>query len=195
MFKVFLGLLASSTLSKGMFISNNTDNGIFTPPPPGSNDRPILPEYWGNGGNPPLPDNHLPPYDHNMTDGGPPQIRTGLLMPYEMPNGMPVPTDNYPMLPKGYPLPPNTGGNSQGSRTFNVPDLTFCNMILEAPVPPTADQVPWFCTCTLCKSPSDGPKGERGDRGLPGNYAVYIFSWQVLHFQSWESTVSLPQTH
>lgn len=187
MIKVFLGLLASSALSKGMFINNKTDNGNFTPPPPGSPDRPIPSEYWGTGGYPPLPDNQLPKHDYSMMDGGPQQIRTGFLMPYEIPNGMPVPTENYPMLPKGYPLPPNSGVNSQGSRMFDMPDLTYCNMILEAPVPPTADQVPWFCTCTLCKGTNSAPKGERGDRGLPGNYAVYIFLWQGFA-KSWEST-------
>lgn len=168
MIKVFLGLLASSALSKGMFINNKTDTGNFTPPPPGSHDRPIPPEYWGSGGYAPLPDHDLLQYDRNMTDGGPPQIRSGFQMPFEIPNGMSAPTENYPM-------PPNIGGNSQGSRMFNMPDLTYCNMILEAPVPPTVDQVPWFCTCALCKGASSTTKGERGDRGLPGNYAVYIF--------------------
>ncbi|XP_062872590.1 otolin-1 [Trichomycterus rosablanca] len=46
-------------------------------------------------------------------------------------------------------------------------DLSYCQMLLEAPVLPPADQVPWFCTCSLCKS-TKGLKGERGDRGLPG---------------------------
>ncbi|XP_060744857.1 otolin-1 [Tachysurus vachellii] len=49
--------------------------------------------------------------------------------------------------------------------------LLYCDMILEAPVPPPADQVPWFCTCSLCES-NKGEKGERGDRGLPGNPGV-----------------------
>lgn len=178
MIKVFLGLLASSAVSKGMFINNKTDIGNLTPPPPGSYDKPIPPEYWGTGGYPPLPDNHMPQHDYNITDGGPPQIRSGILMPYEMPNGMPVPTEKYPMLPKGYPLPPNSGDNSKGSRMFDIPDLTYCNMILEAPVPPTADEVPWFCTCSLCRGASGAPEGERGDRGLPGNHAVYIFLLQ-----------------
>lgn len=177
MIKVFLGLLASSALSKGMFINNETKN--FTPPPPGSLDRPIPPELWGSGDYPPLPDNDMPQHVHNM-DGGPPQIRTGFQMPYEMPTAMPAPTDNYPMLPKGYPLPPDGYPLPQNSRAhssmrLSVPDLTYCDMILEAPVPPTADQVPWFCTCTLCKGSWQSQKGDKGDRGLPGNYRVYLF--------------------
>ncbi|XP_055053521.1 uncharacterized protein [Misgurnus anguillicaudatus] len=48
------------------------------------------------------------------------------------------------------------------------PDLSYCQMILEAPVPPTADQVPWYCICSAC-SGNRGQKGERGDRGLPGS--------------------------
>ncbi|KAK3534315.1 hypothetical protein QTP86_014240, partial [Hemibagrus guttatus] len=170
MIKVFLGLLASSALSKGMFINNETKN--FAPPPPGSRDRPIPPEFWGSGDYPPLPDHDMPQHVYNM-DGGPPQIRTGFQMPYEMPTAKPAPTDNYPMLPKGYPLPldgyplpPNS--RAHPSISLRAPDLTYCDMILEAPVPPTADQVPWFCTCTLCKGQWQSQKGDRGDRGLPG---------------------------
>ncbi|KAL2095861.1 hypothetical protein ACEWY4_008009 [Coilia grayii] len=46
-------------------------------------------------------------------------------------------------------------------------DSTYCDMLLNSPVPPTADQVPWFCICHSCKG-TPGPKGDRGDRGLPG---------------------------
>ncbi|XP_017539084.1 collagen alpha-1(X) chain [Pygocentrus nattereri] len=48
-----------------------------------------------------------------------------------------------------------------------TPDLSYCQMLLEAPVPPPADQVPWFCMCSTCPN-NMGQKGERGDRGLPG---------------------------
>ncbi|XP_072547032.1 uncharacterized protein [Salminus brasiliensis] len=48
------------------------------------------------------------------------------------------------------------------------PDLSYCQMLLEAPVPPPADQVPWFCMCSTCPN-NAGQKGERGDRGLPGH--------------------------
>ncbi|KAI5098650.1 otolin-1-like, partial [Silurus meridionalis] len=48
-------------------------------------------------------------------------------------------------------------------------DFSYCDMILEAPVPlPPADQVPWFCTCRMCDS-SKGEKGGIGDHGLPGS--------------------------
>ncbi|XP_059371028.1 collagen alpha-1(X) chain-like [Carassius carassius] len=56
---------------------------------------------------------------------------------------------------------------TQGQTGFAGPDLSYCQMILEAPVPPTADQVPWFCICSAC-SGNQGKKGDRGDRGLPG---------------------------
>ncbi|XP_067102899.1 complement C1q and tumor necrosis factor-related protein 9 [Osmerus mordax] len=46
-------------------------------------------------------------------------------------------------------------------------DATYCQMLLDSPVPPPADQVPWFCICSRCKG-TLGPKGDRGDRGLPG---------------------------
>ncbi|XP_056138910.1 complement C1q and tumor necrosis factor-related protein 9 [Lampris incognitus] len=44
----------------------------------------------------------------------------------------------------------------------------YCRMLLEAPVPPPADQVPWFCICTRCQG-TLGPKGDRGDRGPSGS--------------------------
>ena len=47
-------------------------------------------------------------------------------------------------------------------------DATYCQMLLDSPVPPPADQVPWFCICSRCQG-TLGPKGDRGDRGLPGN--------------------------
>uniref|UniRef100_A0A672R4G5 Complement C1q tumor necrosis factor-related protein 7-like n=1 Tax=Sinocyclocheilus grahami TaxID=75366 RepID=A0A672R4G5_SINGR len=56
---------------------------------------------------------------------------------------------------------------TQGQTGFAEPDLSYCQMLLEAPVPPTADQVPWFCICSTC-SGNRGQKGDRGDRGLPG---------------------------
>ncbi|XP_057206755.1 complement C1q and tumor necrosis factor-related protein 9 isoform X1 [Triplophysa rosa] len=48
------------------------------------------------------------------------------------------------------------------------PDMSYCQMILEAPVPPTADQVPWYCICSAC-SAQKSQKGEKGGRGLPGS--------------------------
>ncbi|XP_016089122.1 complement C1q and tumor necrosis factor-related protein 9-like [Sinocyclocheilus grahami] len=57
--------------------------------------------------------------------------------------------------------------DTQGQTGFSEPDLSYCQMILEAPVPPTADQVPWFCICSAC-SGNRGQKGDRGDRGLSG---------------------------
>ncbi|XP_077065138.1 uncharacterized protein LOC143716455 [Siphateles boraxobius] len=47
------------------------------------------------------------------------------------------------------------------------PDLSYCQMILDAPVPPTADQVPWYCICSACTG-NRGQKGDRGNRGLNG---------------------------
>lgn len=61
----------------------------------------------------------------------------------------------------------NMAGGMQGDG-MTEGDSTYCDMLLNAPVPPTADQVPWFCICTSCKG-TPGPKGDRGDRGLPGS--------------------------
>ncbi|TST47758.1 Otolin-1 [Bagarius yarrelli] len=169
MINVFLGLLASSAVSKGMFINNETKNSA--PPPSGSPDRPVLPEYWGSSEYPPPPDNDMP-HNYNLTNIESPQIRTGFQMPNEMRNEMPTPTDNYHWLPKGFFLPPNNyplpSDRSVSQSRLNITDLTYCDMILEAPVPPTADQIPWFCTCSLCKEYWHCQKGDKGDRGLPG---------------------------
>ncbi|XP_033895619.3 inner ear-specific collagen-like [Acipenser ruthenus] len=47
------------------------------------------------------------------------------------------------------------------------PDYSYCEVLMEAPVPPPIDSVPWFCFCTHCKGTA-GPKGDQGDMGLPG---------------------------
>lgn len=85
------------------------------------------------------------------------------------------------MSPPPYP-PPDTDYSLDGGRMMpsndslmmgDVGDMggdfdtSYCEMLLNSPVPPTADQVPWFCICHSCKG-TPGPKGERGDRGLPG---------------------------
>lgn len=52
-----------------------------------------------------------------------------------------------------------------------LPDPSYCELLLQAPVPPPADQVPWFCMCSTCPN-NIGEKGERGDRGLPGTHGT-----------------------
>ncbi|KAL6468288.1 hypothetical protein MHYP_G00239650 [Metynnis hypsauchen] len=163
--KTYVGILASLTLSLGMLIGERGNIGTFPPPPPGSRDSPIPPEEMlkGSGGYPPQNTDHFPGYDnYPLANGGSPQTREGYPMPYydyQMPP-MPIPSDKGPTVLRALP-----GTNTTAA---DAPDLAYCNMILEAPIPPTADQVPWFCTCTLCKGGSKGPKGDRGDRGLPG---------------------------
>ncbi|XP_072525528.1 uncharacterized protein [Salminus brasiliensis] len=168
----FMGLLASLALSSGMMIGERGNAGIFTPPPPGSPDSPIPPEEILKSFEPypPQNDSRLPEHNnHPMAQGGTPQIRGGALMPiddYQMlPMSMP---SDYPQLPKGSPYQRTVPGLNDTQGSPDSPDLTYCNMILEAPIPPTADQVPWFCTCALCKGGSKGPKGDKGERGLPG---------------------------
>lgn len=62
-----------------------------------------------------------------------------------------------PSPPEGFPI------------SGNFTDLSdmeaYCQMLLLSPIHP--DEIPWFCMCTKCKS-NPGPKGDRGDRGLPG---------------------------
>lgn len=77
----------------------------------------------------------------------------------------------------GLSPPPEPGPGQQGGNftMFETPDSnlsvtpvlqesTICDMLLNAPVPPRVDEIPFFCMCSHCK----GTKGDRGDRGLPG---------------------------
>ena len=48
-----------------------------------------------------------------------------------------------------------------------VPNTAICDILLNAPVPPPVDQIPFFCICSHCRG-TVGPKGDRGDRGPPG---------------------------
>ncbi|KAJ8397243.1 hypothetical protein AAFF_G00440770 [Aldrovandia affinis] len=49
----------------------------------------------------------------------------------------------------------------------DMPDLSYCAMLLEMPDPPPVSSMPWYCICSHCKG-TVGPKGEDGDRGLAG---------------------------
>ncbi|XP_041920480.1 inner ear-specific collagen [Alosa sapidissima] len=70
--------------------------------------------------------------------------------------------DRRRMLPSNDPMMMGDMGEMTGDF-----DTSYCEMLLNSPVPPTADQVPWFCICHSCKG-TPGPKGERGDLGLQG---------------------------
>ncbi|KAG9338500.1 hypothetical protein JZ751_025735 [Albula glossodonta] len=48
--------------------------------------------------------------------------------------------------------------------------MAFCDVLMDSPVPPPIESIPWYCVCSRCKG-TMGPKGDRGDRGLPGNHA------------------------
>lgn len=70
------------------------------------------------------------------------------------------------------------GNMSRTSRFFDMgmedgvmpnlgPDMSHCQMLLEAPEAPPLQTVPWFCLCAHCKGTA-GSKGDRGSRGLSG---------------------------
>ncbi|CAM4596194.1 unnamed protein product [Leuciscus chuanchicus] len=146
---------------------------FLVPPPPGSPDSPIPPDdYFDDSA---AINNHIPIFAYDnypIAKGGNPIAGGGQIMQYDdLLNGYPLPMlpilpDRYPILPK-----PPFGNITQGSRTVPTgqkPDLSYCDMLLEAPVPPPVDQTPWFCVCSHCKGGPSGPKGDKGDRGLPG---------------------------
>ncbi|KAG9348248.1 hypothetical protein JZ751_001983 [Albula glossodonta] len=82
-----------------------------------------------------------------------------------------------PEPPGSLAIPPPPPGNlTRMARSFDMampppspmePDLSYCDMLLEAPEPPPISSVPWYCVCSHCKG-KGGPKGETGERGLPG---------------------------
>lgn len=82
--------------------------------------------------------------------------------PPNPPPGVDYSVDGGRMLPSNDSMMMGDMGVMEGDF-----DTSYCEMLLNSPVPPTADQVPWFCICHSCKG-TPGPKGERGDRGLPG---------------------------
>nr|XP_006638028.2 PREDICTED: collagen alpha-1(X) chain-like isoform X1 [Lepisosteus oculatus] len=75
-------------------------------------------------------------------------------------------------LTENDPFPGNISSRSfvpDMSQTVGLePDMSYCQMLLESPVPPPIESVPWFCLCMNCKG-TMGPKGDRGERGLPGH--------------------------
>ncbi|XP_067310484.1 complement C1q and tumor necrosis factor-related protein 9A-like isoform X2 [Pseudorasbora parva] len=169
MIRIITGVLVSLALSSGMTIDRR---GFLVPPPAGSPDSPIPPDdYFDDSA---AVNNGLPIFTYDnypIAKGGNP-IARGQIMQYgDSLNGyslpmLKIPPDRYPIQSK-----PQSGNTTQGSRTVlvgQIPDLSYCDMLLEAPVPPPADQTPWFCVCSHCKGGPSGPKGNKGDRGLPG---------------------------
>ncbi|XP_073705543.1 uncharacterized protein [Garra rufa] len=170
MIRIIAGVLVSSALSSGTILLGR---GFLVPPSPGSPDSPIPPEdYFEDSA---AHNNHIPTYNYDnypIANAGNPMARGGQLMPYDdllkeysLPR-LPIPPESYPILPK-----PPSRNTTQGSRTMPTgqqPDLSYCDMLFEAPVPPPVDQMPWFCVCSQCKGGPSGPKGDKGDRGLPG---------------------------
>ncbi|XP_051990971.1 complement C1q and tumor necrosis factor-related protein 9-like [Xyrauchen texanus] len=153
MIRIIVGLVVSSALSSGMIID---EKGIPGPPPPGSPDSPIPPFDYFDGS---AVHNNIPTYaydNHLVPKGGNPIARDGQVMPYDDSlNRYPMPI--LPILPDGYPLP-----------TRQQPDLSYCDLLLQEPMPPPVDQIPWFCVCSQCRGGKRGPKGDKGEMGQPG---------------------------
>ncbi|KAM3866127.1 uncharacterized protein ACN63O_009789 [Diretmus argenteus] len=111
-----------------------------------------------------MPNNFSSPPDPTYSYSMDPHTYTGGPDSPEMPD---VPVRPHVPLP-GLPRPGNgrhfVGPGPNGSE----PNMDFCDQLLNAPVPPSVGQVPWYCICSRCKS-NTGPKGDRGDRGVPGS--------------------------
>ncbi|XP_010891420.2 inner ear-specific collagen [Esox lucius] len=143
-----LGLLLCSTLSVAMYtLTPERDDNV----------PPFL--DFGRGYTAQADDNTAPA-DDNLYPPMPP------FLPEEnvhSRSGLP------PMLPPGFTDSGMNGtDNLPPGDSVLEPDMSYCLLLQEAPIPPPMDQVPWFCVCSLCKA-SVGPKGDHGDRGLPGS--------------------------
>lgn len=173
---IIVGLLISSAPSSGMIIDVN---GNVMHPPPGSPDRPIPPDDYFEGSAAHSDNMLTDSYDNYFTTKGDSAIARGApMMPaYSMPI-LRVPPDRFPIM---QPIPP-IGNETQGFRTVftrQQPDFSYCDVLLEAPVPPPGDQMPWFCICQQCKGGPVGPKGDKGERGQTGKQFVP----RTIHFK------------
>lgn len=61
------------------------------------------------------------------------------------------------------------------SSQYSMSNNLICDMLFNAPVPPSIDQIPFFCICSYCKG-TVGSKGDHGDRGPPGMSATSFIS-------------------
>lgn len=76
--------------------------------------------------------------------------------------------------PPSLPFPPMDGSgrifHSDGNSS-TLPPVggmeAYCQMLMQGPVPIPESQLPWYCQCTRCQT-TQGPKGDYGERGLPG---------------------------
>lgn len=53
------------------------------------------------------------------------------------------------------------------SSQYSMSNNLICDMLFNAPVPPSIDQIPFYCICSYCRG-TVGSKGDQGDRGPPG---------------------------
>ncbi|CAB1325722.1 unnamed protein product [Coregonus sp. 'balchen'] len=134
-------------------------------PSPGSDESPIPPTDLHMY---PMPDYPMPTNNQNMN------ARNGPMLPSDYPNpGFSMPPNPHMNMPPNPHM--NMTGNwrtgellvGEAGSEPDMLDMSYCQTLLEVPVPPPMDQVPWFCICSRCKA-SVGPKGDSGDRGLPG---------------------------
>ncbi|XP_041849204.1 inner ear-specific collagen [Melanotaenia boesemani] len=148
MLSSLLGLLVLFSIGSAMLLPNTTK---YMPEEEGSTADPNT-IHWSAPSKEPLPEG-MPSWWSN----------TRSMSPVMPPPGQPwPPSDNMTqgpdmprmLLPTGPQLPP-------------LPNTAICDMLLNAPVPPPIDQIPFFCICSHCKG-TVGPKGDHGDRGPPG---------------------------
>ncbi|XP_028329127.1 collagen alpha-1(V) chain [Gouania willdenowi] len=83
------------------------------------------------------------------------------------PSGARIGIQPKPALVRPLWLP---GANMTAEHEAHDPEEVsqLCDVLLNSQVPPTAEQLPFVCICSLCNG-TVGPKGQRGDQGPPGN--------------------------
>ncbi|XP_041658903.1 otolin-1-like [Cheilinus undulatus] len=87
-------------------------------------------------------------------------------------SGEPVPRSSHRSMPMGDPYwpPDDMMNDSMPMDASNMPygsESAYCDYLMNQPVPPPMDQIPFYCICSHCKG-TVGPKGDSGDRGPPG---------------------------
>ncbi|XP_015256117.1 PREDICTED: inner ear-specific collagen-like [Cyprinodon variegatus] len=140
MLSSMLGVLVLSSTCSAMLLRNLTRN--MMPPEEGSGFDPNTLRWPEEGeDSPSVPD---PQWSANAQHVRMPFLPSDNNMTN---NGLRMSATNSPLMPE--------------------PDTSICDIIFSQPVPPSIDQIPFFCICSYCKG-TMGPKGDRGDRGLPG---------------------------
>lgn len=113
---------------------------------------------------PPHPGPHdspIPPEDFLKGSGAYPPQGTDHLGSPQTRGGYPLPNYDYQPIPFDYPQLPERSNSA-----LRLPDMS------QGPTLPPAEESTWHPWCLKCNNTNF--KGDRGDRGLPGDHSTHI---------------------